>query len=167
MTSPPTARLHTKRLVLKPLEPADAVDMVGVLSSRALYQFTGGRPPSLPELEAQYRFQVAPRPDEEVWHNWIIQLVECQVAVGFVQATATGDGAVVAWVVGVDWQGQGIATEAAIAMCDWLIAHGVINLTAHIHPNHVASERVARAAGLMRSDTVDAEGEVVWVSAPE
>ncbi len=167
MSSPPTALLRTTRLILKPLEPADASEMVGVLSSRRLYEFTGGGSPSLPELEAQYRFQVAPRPDEEIWHNWIIQLAEQQVAVGFVQATVTGDGADIAWVVGADWQGQGIATEAAISMCDWLVGQGAVHLTAHIHPKHVASERVAATVGLVRTDTIDDEGEVVWVSAPE
>jgi RimJ/RimL family protein N-acetyltransferase len=162
-----TALLRTKRLVLKPLEPADAAEMVGVLSSPRLYEFTGGSPPSLPELEAQYRFQVAPRPDEEIWHNWIIRLAEQQIAVGFVQATVTGDEADVAWVVGVDCQGQGIATEAALSMCDWLVAQGAVHLSAHIHPNHVASERVAASIGLLRSDTIDDDGEVIWASPPE
>lgn len=157
-----TALLRTNRLILKPLEPADAAEMVGVLSSPRLYEFTGGSPPSLPELEAQYRFQVAPRPDEEIWHNWIIQLTEQQEAVGFMQATVIGDEADIAWVVGVDWQGRGMATEAATSMCDWLVTQGVVRLSAHIHPKHVASERVAASIGLVQTDTVDEDGEVVW-----
>lgn len=162
-----TVLLRTNRLVLKPLEPADAAEMVGVLSSPRLYEFTGGSPPRLPELEAQYRFQVAPRPDEEIWHNWIIQLAGQQVAVGFVQATVVGNEADIAWVVGVDWQRQGLATEAAMAMCDWLLGQGTVHLSAHIHPKHLASERVAASIGLVRTDTIDDDGEVVWASPSE
>jgi len=69
--------------------------------------------------------------------------------------------------VGVDCQGQGIATEAALSMCDWLVAQGAVHLSAHIHPNHVASERVAASIGLLRSDTIDDDGEVIWASPPE
>jgi RimJ/RimL family protein N-acetyltransferase len=162
-----TALLETNRLILKPLEPADASEMVGVLSSSRLYEFTGGSPPSLPELEAQYRFQVAPRPDEEIWHNWIIQLAGQQVAVGFVQATVVGNEADIAWVVGVDWQRQGIATEAAISMRDWLLGQGAVHLSAHIHPKHLASERVAASIGLVRTEIIDDDGEVVWASQSE
>jgi RimJ/RimL family protein N-acetyltransferase len=139
--------------------------MVEVLSDIDLYAFTGGDPPSLNELEARYRAQVAgPAASDEVWHNWILRLAETGIAVGFVQATVNGNAADVAWVVGVGWQRQGLATEAAMAICGWLAAHGVERFTAHIHPDHVASGRVAAAAGLQPTDEVDHEGEVVWAS---
>jgi len=86
------------------------------------------------------------------------------MAVGYVQATVSGDASDVAWVVGVKWQGQGIATEAASAMCEWLASHGVERFTAHIHPEHAASGRVAAAVGLQPTDEVDSDGEVVWAS---
>ena len=165
ITSPWTAELSTDRLVLTPLRSVDASEMVGVLADSELYTFTGGHPPSLEQLESRYRAQVGgPLTGDEVWHNWILRLGEPQIAVGFVQATVAADSADVAWLVGIQWQGRGIATEAATAMYGWLVSHGVKRLTAHIHAGHEPSGRVASALGLRPTDEVDTSGEVVWVS---
>ncbi|HUO45306.1 MAG TPA: GNAT family N-acetyltransferase [Acidimicrobiia bacterium] len=159
----PTAPLATDRLALTPLQPTDAEDMVRVLADIELYRFTGGKPPSIDDLKVRYKGQVAgPSNSNEVWHNWIIRLIETGEAVGFVQATVSGSSAEVAWVVGVDWQGKRIATEAAHAMCEWLDSQGIENLTAHIHPQHQASTKVADAIGLRPTNELDDEGEVVW-----
>lgn len=162
-----TPQLQTARLVLSPLKPADAHEMIEVLAEPVLYEFTGGRPPSLEELEARYRAQVAgPLAGDQVWHNWILRLIPSQIAIGFVQATMIGNASDVAWLIGTRWQGQGYATEAVIEMCRWLTSNGAERLTAHIHPDHLASERVAAAAGLQPTDEIDDEGEVVWATPP-
>jgi RimJ/RimL family protein N-acetyltransferase len=36
-------------------------------------------------------------------------------------------------------------------------------VVAHIHPEHIASGKVAAALGMHRTDEVDSEGELVWV----
>jgi RimJ/RimL family protein N-acetyltransferase len=59
-----------------------------------------------------------------------------------------GRAAEIAWAVGVPWQGQGIASEAARALVSWLERRGVAVITAHIHPDHHASATVATRAGL-------------------
>lgn len=167
MKSTPTSELRTDRLGLAPLQPGDASEMVDVLADPELYTFTGGSPPTLEELESRYQAQVAgPQTDDEVWHNWILRLVGSEVAVGFVQATVTGDSADIAWVVGTMWQGQGFATESATAICSWLDAQGISHFTAHIHPDHAVSEKVAAAIGLLPTEEVDSDGEVVWRSPP-
>lgn len=149
-----------------PLQVADAREMVDVLADRGLYGFTGGGPPSLQDLESRYRVQVAgPASTDEVWHNWILRLKTSDQAIGFVQATVTGDTADLAWVVGTDWQRRGFASEAAVEMCRWLTEVGIVSLTAHIAPDHVASEHVAATAGLRRTAKVDPDGEVIWASA--
>ncbi len=137
--------------------------MVHVLADERLYVFTGGEPPLLADLEAAYRFQIAgPDRDGETWHNWIIRLAGSDEAAGFVQTTVTDEESDIAWVVGVTWQGQGIATEAARAMCEWLVADGTRRLVAHIHPDHPASGKVAAALGLEPTEEIDSDGEVVW-----
>jgi RimJ/RimL family protein N-acetyltransferase len=157
----PIEPLSTQRLSLEPLEEAHAPEMVTVLADPSLYAFTGGEPPTPAALRAQYRAQVAgPGDRSEVWHNWVIRLDGG--AVGFVQATVTGSGSDIAWVVGLPWQRRGIAVEAAGAMCDWLVAGGVRRLEAHIHPAHVASQRVAESLGLVDSGEIDDDGEGVW-----
>jgi RimJ/RimL family protein N-acetyltransferase len=163
---PPTApELQTRRLVLLPLRETDAREMLGVLADRDLYRFTGGGSPSLRDLEVRYLSQASGLSSgSDVWHNWILRLQESERAIGFVQATLTDETADVAWLVGTDWQGCGYAKEAAAEMCRWLRACGIGSLTAHIHPKHLASEGVAMAIGLQRSDEVDADGEIVWTS---
>ena len=101
------------------------------------------------------------------WCNWVIKLRGQGCLVGWVQATVSTAGepsAEVAWVVGVPWQGQGIATEAARALTVWLRQRSVRGVVAHIHPDHAASGAVAAAAGLVPTRFMD-DGEVRWLSA--
>ncbi|MGH8945870.1 MAG: GNAT family N-acetyltransferase [Acidimicrobiia bacterium] len=87
-----TETVRTSRLVLTPLDAADAAEMVAVLSDPGLYAFTGGEPPTLYQLEELYRHQSAGSPDDgETWHNWILRLDGA--AIGYVQATVKGENA--------------------------------------------------------------------------
>jgi RimJ/RimL family protein N-acetyltransferase len=98
----------------------------------------------------------------ETWLNWMVRRRDTRELVGAVQATVTQDAADVAWVIAVPHQGEGFAREAAGAMAGWLRDRGVARLTAHIHPDHTASGAVARAIGLVPTETV-VDGEIRWV----
>jgi len=158
--------MSSARLRLVPLTVADADEMVGVLSGAALYAFTGGAPPGLDELRARYAWQVAGRsPDgREDWRNWVLRLGPGGQAVGYVQATITGEEqcAEIAWVIGLEWQGRGYATEAARELVAWLDSRGVRVIRAHIHPGHAASAAVARRAGLAPTGLME-DGEQLWL----
>jgi RimJ/RimL family protein N-acetyltransferase len=86
-------------------------------------------------------------------------------AVGTVQTTMTAvDGKRVArlgWMIGVEWQNQGFASEAAVALVRWVRRQGVEDIGANIHPDHEASATVAARAGL-RPTEEEFEGERVW-----
>jgi RimJ/RimL family protein N-acetyltransferase len=157
-------RIQAGPVTLTRLAVDDAEDMVTVLGDEQLYQFTGGTPPTLAELAARYRRQVAGRSADgrQEWRNWIVRDASGG-AVGYVQATLLEDGsrAEIAWVIGLAWQGQGHATAAARALVDWLDARGVRCILAHIHPDHAASAAVARRAGLAPTDVIE-DGEVRW-----
>jgi RimJ/RimL family protein N-acetyltransferase len=159
-------QISSARLHLAPLKVADAAEMVDVLSGGTLYAYTGGAPPGLDELRARYARQAAGRsPDgREEWRNWILRRKPGGEAVGYVQATITAEGrrAEIAWVVGLRWQGQGYATEAARALAGWLDSRGIQTVQAHIHPEHTASAAVARRAGLRPSGAVE-DGEQLWL----
>ncbi|MFG2868321.1 GNAT family N-acetyltransferase [Streptomyces sp. NPDC048338] len=76
-------------------------------------------------------------------------------------ARASGRVAEIAWVVGTERQGRGLASEAARALVAWLGTQGVSTVVAHVHPDHHASAAVAAAAGL--SPTAGRQdGEVRW-----
>ena len=110
-------RLTTDRLILEPLQLAHADEMVAVLADARLYEYTGGDAPTLDVLADRYRHQIrGPHRDEEEWFNWIVRRSDSGEAVGYVQATVIAERADVAWLVGVDHQGQGLAGEAAEAM---------------------------------------------------
>jgi RimJ/RimL family protein N-acetyltransferase len=152
-----------------PLRASDATEMHGVLNHRELYQFTGGRPLSLPELKERYkRLETQRSPDgSEAWLNWILRLRDSEAAIGTVQAGVSSAAATLAWVVGTRWQRQGFASEAARELVNWLVTNGVRGLTANIHPLNIASQVVAQRLGLVPTDEVD-DGEVVWrVMVPE
>ncbi len=157
--------IETERTVLSPLRVSDAGEMVTVLGDVALYEFTGGEPPTPESLTDRYRRQTAGSGNaDETWCNWVIRADDDGRAVGFVQATVVGDSAEVAWVVGVRDQGRGLATEAAAAMCEWLTSHDVRRVEAHVHPRHVASQAVAARIGLVRTHELDDEGEEIWAT---
>ncbi|MGZ9276260.1 MAG: GNAT family N-acetyltransferase [Candidatus Limnocylindrales bacterium] len=160
-------RLTTPRLDLVPLRVEDAQEMAVVLADDALYHFIGGGAPTVGELRERYRRQVAGRSDDgtEIWHNWTVRRRTDDRAVGTVQATITADGraAEIAWVIGIRWQGQGYASEAAAGVVDRLGRLGVRTVTAHVHPDHAASAAVAARAGLLPTDAVE-DGERVWRS---
>jgi RimJ/RimL family protein N-acetyltransferase len=160
----PTPRLQTQRFGLVPLTPENAEEMADVLSDLRLYAFIGGRPPSAQELRDRYTGWVrGSGRSDEAWHNWVIRLLEDGRAIGHAQATVAESGlhADIAWVVGSSWQGRGFATEAARELVRWLEATGVKTITAHIHPNHAASARVAEHAGLIATAEME-DGERVW-----
>jgi RimJ/RimL family protein N-acetyltransferase len=162
----PVEPVHTARLELAPLEAGDADRMVGVLADPTLYSFTDEAPPDLATLRERYARQVAGCSGDgsEQWLNWIARLRDTGEAVGFAQATVTvsGNHADVAWLIGLPWQGQGFASEAASAVVRWLLDAGVQTVEAHIHPGHVASQAVARRAGLVATGIIDRDGEEVW-----
>ena len=150
----------TDRLELTPLRVEDAEEMAAVLAADDLYTFIGGTPPSVDQLRDTYSRQVTGGSEEEQWHNWIVRADG--EAVGYVQATVTADQAEIAWVIGKPWQGKGYASEAAKTMIGLLSSRGIMRIVAHIHPDHEASNGVARRLGL-RPTRDFYDGERRWV----
>ena len=154
--------IATGRLLLAPLRADDADELVDVLDDERLHEFTGGRPATLDELRDRYRRLAAGSTTAgETWRNWIVRRRADSKAVGMVQATIRGRTAWIAWVVGVPFQRQGFASEAAIALVDGLRGEGVEEVRAHVHPDHRASAAVAARAGLEPTRD-ESDGEVVW-----
>lgn len=160
-----TSPIEADRVVLTPLRVEDADEMVAVLASPTLYRFTGGEPPTLDALRRRYAAMVVGHsPDlQQEWLNWVVRLEQDGAAVGTVQATIDReDGrAEVAWVIGTDWQGRGYASESAAALVRALVEAGVPWVVAHIHPDHAASEAVARRCGLTPTEQWH-DGERRW-----
>ncbi len=158
--------IQTRRLRLEPLRLTHADELVSVLDDAALHTYIGGEPATLPQL--RMRFDVKSRGCSadglQTWLNWVVRGPAS--VVGYVQATLSPvRGEVVAelaWVVGVEHQRLGYAGEATAAAVAWLAARGVRHLVVHIHPDNVASQRLAARLGMHPSHVV-VDGEVEWV----
>lgn len=159
----------TERLTLQPLALEHAPQMVPVLGDANTYLFTGGKPPSLEELQRQYaRQSIGHSPDgSQWWLNWII--LAATQPVGYLQATVERREARLvahlAWVLGPAAQRQGYAIEAARSVVAWLERHGATRFAASIHPGNLASARVAEKLGLTPTGRLDDDGEMQWASA--
>jgi RimJ/RimL family protein N-acetyltransferase len=165
------ATITTDRLVLTPLRQADADAMVAVLDDEQLHEFIGGHPASHADLRRRYgQLAAGSGHRDQIWLNWIVRRCVDQQPIGTAQATVTrlGDGwaAVIAWIIGVPWQNQGFATEAAQALVSWLHGQGANIVSANIHPDHHASTKVAAQAGLTAT-TEEIDGERVWRTAAD
>ncbi len=164
-----TPSLVTDRLTLSPLRADDADDMVEVYADEAMFTFTGGEPMDAARLRRRYEQLEAGwnHDGSERWCNWIVRVTDFPAPVGVIQATIAADRswAAIAWEIGVAHQGRGLASEAAGAVVSWLRGAGVTRITAAIHPDHVASARVATKVGLAPTHEID-DGEVVWATPP-
>lgn len=149
--NPTNAR--ARRLILTPLAVADADAMFAVYANERMYEFTGGSPPTSEQLRARYERLVVGWNDAHAdrWCNWIARLGQSATPVGAIQATVAGDlsWAAVVWEICWSRQSNGLASEAAPAVVDWLREIGVTTITASIHPDHSASARVAERAELL------------------
>ena len=160
---------RTGRLDLEPLTADHAAELAPVLADVALHEFTGGAPLDAAALAERYARLAARRsPDgRQLWGNWVMRVRDTGLAVGTVQVTLPAGGpaagpAEVGWVVGVRAQGRGYAKDAARGLVAMLREAGW-TVAAYIHPAHLASQRVARAAGLSPAGEAR-DGEVRWVT---
>jgi len=146
---------------------AHAAELAPLLVDPALHEFTGGAPLSAAALAARYARLAARRSPagDQMWGNWVVRVRATGTAAGTVQATLPAGGpAEVAWVVVRPAQGRGYGKEAVRSLVALLEKAGW-TVVAHIRPGHLASQRVARDAGL--SPTADSrDGETRWVSPP-
>ncbi|MGH3152571.1 MAG: GNAT family N-acetyltransferase [Streptosporangiaceae bacterium] len=159
----------TERLDLEPLDVDHAAELAPLLDDAALHEFTGGAPLPAAALATRYARLAARRSPggDQMWGNWVVRVRATGTAAGTVQATMPAGGpaagpAEVAWVVVRAAQGHGYATEAARSLVARLHEAGW-TVVAHIHPGHLASQRVARGAGLSPTAEVH-DGEIRWVS---
>jgi RimJ/RimL family protein N-acetyltransferase len=160
------AIITTERLVLVPLQAEDADELCEVLDDDRLHEFTGDRQPSVTELRDRFVLLAAGSPREgEHWLNWVVRRRLDSQALGTVQVTVrSAQGRPVArlgWMIGIPWQSKGYASEAAVALVEWVQRQDVDDIGANIHPGHRASEIVAERAGLRETED-EFEGERVW-----
>jgi RimJ/RimL family protein N-acetyltransferase len=159
--------LETEHLFLSPMYATDSELLFELLKEPALHTFTGNETPSsVQELRKRlilWEQRRSPNGDE-IWLNWTLRRKADGTVIGYVQVSMKTSQGQIAWLIGLPFQKQGYATEATCRVMAWLkerIKSGEIR--ANIHPNHVASQAVARRLGLCLSSECTADGEEAWI----
>jgi RimJ/RimL family protein N-acetyltransferase len=150
------APLATARLSLEPLTAAHADALFAPFQEEALYTWISLTPPaSVERLRERWAFlegRLSPTGDE-AWLNWVARRTGDGALVGKLDASV--DGAGVATNVGYlffpAFWGQGLATEAVLAVAEHLERHGVTEQRATVTSGNHASGRVLEKAGFARA----------------
>jgi RimJ/RimL family protein N-acetyltransferase len=153
--------LASHRLDLPPLTVA-ALDALIAGDRAALETATGARfpeplaaPPLMEDALPFFRKQLVQDLDSAHWWARLLILRETGEAVGSAGFTGGPDGegtVTLGYSVYPLYQRRGIAAEAAMALVEWALRQpGVHAVRATIPPDHIASRRVAAAAGLRRT----------------
>ena len=118
---------------------------------------------SAPELSGAYREMrenCLAHPDMFLWHTtWKICLKSDNAAVGDVGFKGLADGvAEIGYGILPEYAGNGYATEATRALCDWAFANGAVKIDAETDPDNAASQKVLQKCGFVPTGDIGKEG---------
>lgn len=145
--------IETTRLRLRPLREDDAEELSRIFSDPAVVLYSGGRSPSLEQVRQGIRQHIS-----EHYRNHGYGLLAAELKdtgeivgrIGFLETEidATGDAELHYHLAPRAW-GTGLATEAARAVLEWGFEQARLDrVVAVIHPENLASRRVAEKCGL-------------------
>ncbi len=156
--------LETERLILRYQTLADIAFLCDLWSNPQVTRFIGG-PRDRDRLNTEFE-KTARRPTEHTYDLWVLEEKRSGHAVGhcgYVDKEIDG-------VVEIDltyiidprvWR-NGYATEIATALKAYAFSHFSIDrLVALIHPDNIASAKVAVAVGMRKLKTVERPGGVL------
>ncbi len=141
-------------LVLEPQVAAHAEEMFVLLGDPRIYEHENQPPASLEWLRQRFtRLETRLSGDgSEQWLNWVVRLPDERLA-GYLQASvrARGD-ALIAYVLGSEHWGKGIATRAVTAMLEELAArYGVRTVWAVLKRDNLRSRQLLDRLGFVNA----------------
>jgi [ribosomal protein S5]-alanine N-acetyltransferase len=156
-----TAELQTDRLILRPLELADAEqtqllfpqwEVVKYLDAKVQWPYPADR------AFTYYRDEALPAVERgEEWH-WTLRLRESPEQHIGVISLFKGEGNNRGYWLGLPWHGQGLMTEAVIAVNDyWFDVLGFSVLRAPRAVVNIASRRILQKTGMRVIDTKESD----------
>lgn len=150
----------TRRLVLEPILPEHASLLFEALQDERLYQFHAAMSaPSVAALSQRFSLLAKRRsPDgSQIWLNWAVRRTPGEY-VGLIQATLTGDHAVIGYDIFPAYWRKGYGKEACAAMVE-TVAHdfGVDRFSAIVDVENVASIALLESIGFTQAWTGPSE----------
>jgi ribosomal-protein-alanine N-acetyltransferase len=159
----PPETIATKRLLLRRARPDDA---------QALFDTYAGDPQATRYLSWRTHESVGETSEflgeaESSWAEgnefiWVLVPHDVGHAVGAIGAVAGAHGVEIGYVLGRDWWGRGLMTEAVGSVMDWLRAQpSVYRIWAYCAVDHIRSAQVLERAGMTYEATLRR-----WISLP-
>lgn len=146
-------RIETARLSLRPLREDDAEELSRIFSDPAVVLYSGGQSPTLDQVRQGIRQHISEYYRDRGYGLLAAELKDTGAIVGRIgfletQIDATGAAELHYHLAPAAW-GNGLATEAARAVLEWGFEQGRLGrVVAVIHPENLASRRVAEKCGL-------------------
>jgi ribosomal-protein-alanine N-acetyltransferase len=144
-------KIETMRLWLRPFTPADNALMHQLMNGKDVMRyFPGTQSPTLEQIERMLAGQ-AQHWQEHGYGWWAVELKATQMLIGWcgLQYLPETDETEVGYLLGRDYWGRGLATEAAQTSVEWGFAHLPIDtIIAITHTENTASQHVAEKCGL-------------------
>ena len=106
-------------------------------------------------------------PEQYVWYAiWYMELKEGNIPVGDLcfKGLEENESVEIGYGIKPEFEGQGLTTEAVVAMCQWAIKQEGVNcIEAETDPDNRASQRVLEKAGFLPNGVIGEEGpRFVW-----
>jgi ribosomal-protein-alanine N-acetyltransferase len=145
--------IETTRLRLRPLREDDAEELSRIFSDPAVVRYSGGRSPTLEQVREGIRQHISEHYRDHGYGLLAAELRDTGEIVGRIgfletEIDETGDAELHYHLAPAAW-GNGLATEAARAVLEWGLEQGRLGrVVAVIHPENLASRRVAEKCGL-------------------
>jgi RimJ/RimL family protein N-acetyltransferase len=141
--------LSTARLRLRRPHPSDAALIFsGFGADPEVMRFLAWRPhATLADAEAAVARRLE-RLANGVEYSWILERLDSGAAVGLISGWLEGAALELGFVLARSCWGQGLMTEAGVAVCDWAFAAGARRVWATCDTENMASARVLGKAGL-------------------
>lgn len=157
-TGQPAVILETERLILRELTPDDAEALYRVYHEPEVLKFFTVGPPESVEAERAGIERHLGYYTEHGFGLWATILRDSEELIGRCGLLSQQVGGVreveVAYLLSPRFWGRGLASEAARGIRDYAFdAFGCLRLVSVIHPENVASKRVANAIGMTFSKT--------------
>lgn len=151
---------ETERLILRQLEVADAEDLFQIYSGSEMMKYLGGGPSSLDNERQRLAEHIRDSYEVYGFGLWAIILRETGELIGrcgLLYSDINGrKEAELAYLVGRDWWGKGIASEAARAALNVAVEqHNFSRVVAVIHPDNAGSIGVAEKLGFKLESEID------------
>jgi RimJ/RimL family protein N-acetyltransferase len=153
----PFSSIKTFRLILQPLQPADAVVLHRIYQSEGVLRYFPN--PTPPTLEKVQRFITGQQAhwEKHGYGNWGILPQGEKEIIGWagLQFLPELNETEVGYLLDCPFWGKGYATEAALASMNFGFEHfNLDHIIALVHPNNLASRRVIEKCGMVYVETL-------------